>query len=115
MIVLLVEDDDELRRMLAEEMGDDYEVVSCAGGDEGLQVLRRARVDVLLTNLTIPGVRGEALAAEARTLTPRVPVVALSGDLARLEVMRPLVDAVIPKPSPLAAVRAAIHRATRSR
>jgi len=33
----------------------------------------------------------------------------------RLEVMRPLVSAVIPKPSPLAAVKAALHRAARPR
>lgn len=111
MIVLLVEDDDDLRGLLERALGDDFEVVGCAGGDEGLQVLRSARVDVLLTDLALPGVPGEALAAEAGTLTPRVPVVAISADLARLEVMRPLVDAVIPKPSPLAAVRAALHRA----
>ena len=115
MIVLLVEDNDELRTLLETSLGEEFEIVSCAGGDEGLQILRRARVDVLLTNLALPGVRGEALAAEAHTLIPRVPVVAISGDLARLEVMRPLVDAVVPKPSPLAAVRAALHRAVRSR
>jgi heat shock protein HslJ len=69
------------------------------------------RVDVLLTDLDLPGTSGEALARVARTLPWRVPVVAMSGDLTRLEESRPLADAVIAKPSPIVAVRAALSRA----
>jgi DNA-binding response OmpR family regulator len=114
MIVLLVEDDDELREMLEHSLAGEFDVRSCACGDEGLLVLHTEPVDVLLTDLALPGVCGEALAREAQILTPPVPVVAMSSDLARLEVLRPLVDAVVPKPSPLSAVKAALHRAARS-
>ena len=113
MIVLLVEDDDELRELLEHALADEFDVRSCACGDEGLLVLHTEPIDVLLTDLALPGVRGEALAREAQILNPPVPVVVMSSDLARLEVMRPLVSAVIPKPSPLAAVKAALHRAAR--
>ena len=115
MIVLLAEDDDELRKMMEIALADEFDLRSCASGDEALFVLHTEPVDVLLTDLSLPGVRGEALAREAQNLLPRVPVIVMSCDLARLEVMRPLVDAVIAKPTPLADVKAALHRVTSPR
>jgi CheY-like chemotaxis protein len=113
MIVLMVEDDDDLRRVLELALGAEFEVRSCATGTEALHRLRTERVDVLLTDLDLPGTSGEALAEVARTLPRRVPVVAMSGDLVRLEACRRMVDAVIAKPSPLVAMRAALRRAVR--
>jgi len=115
MIVLLVEDDDELREMLESALVDEFDVRSCASGEEGLLVLEGEAVDVLLTDLALPGIPGEALARVAQTLIPPVPVVVMSSDLMRLEVIRPLVTAVIPKPSPLSEMKAALHRAIRPR
>ena len=113
MIVLLVEDDAELRRVLEMALASDFDVRSCCNGTDGLRMLRTERVDVLLTDLDLPGVSGEALAEVAKTLPRPVPVVAMSGDFDRLEASRPMVDAVIVKPSPLSAVKAALRRATR--
>jgi CheY-like chemotaxis protein len=113
MIVLLVEDDEDLRRVLQIALGSEFDLRSCATGTDALHRLRTERVDVLLTDLDLPGVSGEALAEVARTLPRPVPVVAMSGDFVRLEACRRMVDAVIAKPSPLAAVRAALRRATR--
>ena len=106
MIVLLVEDDADLRGML-EGMLPEFEVRACSTGSEGLDVLQTERVDVLLTDLELPGVSGEQLARVARALPRPVAVVIMSGNLARLEASRELADAVLVKPSPMAAVRAA--------
>ena len=114
MIVLLVEDDEDLRGML-EGMLPEFEVRSCATGSEALDVLQTERVDVLLTDLELPGVSGEVLARFARALPRAVAVVVMSGNLARLEAGRVLADAVIVKPTPMAAVRAALMRAVRYR
>jgi CheY-like chemotaxis protein len=113
MIVLLVEDDDDLRRVLELALGPEFEVRSSRTGTDGLQQLRSERVDVLLTDLDLPGASGEALAQAAKALPRPVPVVAMSGDFARLEACRGIVDAVIAKPSPLSAIRAALRRASR--
>jgi DNA-binding response OmpR family regulator len=113
MIVLLVEDDDDLRRVLEIALASEFDVRSCRTGTDGLQALRTERVDVLLTDLDLPGASGEVLAQVAKTLPRPVPVVAMSGDFVRLEACRGMVDAVIAKPSPLAALRAALRRATR--
>jgi len=113
MIVLLVEDDDDLRRLLEITLAAECEVRSCATGSEALERLRTERVDVLLTDLDLPGTTGEELARVARTLLWRVPVVAMSGDPARVEGVRPLADAVVTKPFALACLTAALRRALR--
>jgi DNA-binding response OmpR family regulator len=114
MMVLLVEDDADLRGML-EGMLPEFEVRGCATGTEGLNVLHTERVDVLLTDLELPGVSGEELARVARALPRPVTVVIMSGNLARLEASRALADAVVVKPFPMAAVRSALMRAARCR
>jgi CheY-like chemotaxis protein len=113
MIVLIVEDDDDLRSVLELALGSEFDVRSCRTGTDGLERLRAERVDVLLTDLDLPGASGEALAQVAKTLPRPVPVVAMSGNVVRLEACRGMVDAVITKPSPLSAIRAALRRATR--
>jgi len=113
MIVLLVEDDAEVRRVMEMALAPEFDVRSCRTGTEGLQMLRTERVDVLLTDLDLPGLSGEALAEAAKMLPRPVPVVAMSGDFGRLEACRSRVDAVIVKPAPLSAVKAALRRATR--
>ena len=69
--VLVVEDEDAVRRMVVrilERAG--YEVTSVASGAKALEVLRARAVDVLLTDVVMPGMSGrdlvEALEAEGR-------------------------------------------------
>jgi len=111
MIVLLVEDDPDLRRVLEIVLENHFEVRSCATSGDALRKLRTERVDVLLVDLDLPGASGEALLHTARTLPHRLAVVGISGNPARLEANRALADAVIAKPFPLAAVTAALRRA----
>ncbi len=115
MKLLLVEDEEDLRGMLEAILPPDFEVRSCATGSEGLDVLQSERVDVLLTDLELPGVSGEMLARFARALPRPVTVVIMSGNLGRLEASRALADAAVVKPFPMAALRAALMRAVRCR
>jgi len=115
MKLLLVEDDEDLRGMLEAILPPDFEVRACSTGSEGLDALQTERVDVLLTDLELPGVSGEVLARFARALPRPVPVVIMSGNLGRLEASRALADAVVVKPFPMAAVRAALMRAAKGR
>ena len=111
MIVLLVEDDPDLRRVLEILLEKQFEVRSCATSGEALRKLRTERADVLLIDLDLPGASGEALLHTARTLPGRVAIVGMSGNPGRLEAIRASADAVIAKPFPLAAVTAALRRA----
>jgi len=53
--------------------------VAAEGGSAALELLRRQHVDVMVTDLTMPGMDGLALIREVRTLLPTLPTVLLTG------------------------------------
>jgi PAS domain S-box-containing protein len=78
--VLLVEDNDHVREFahhLLDELG--YRVVSAASAEEALELLDRETVDVLFTDVVMPGLSGLELARLARQRDPSLPVLLASG------------------------------------
>jgi two-component system sensor histidine kinase EvgS len=82
--VLLVEDDAVNQTLFGEELrARGYEVIVVGAAEEALQVLRERPVDLLITDLNLPGQSGLELASAVQALGPaRVPkrVVVLSGE-----------------------------------
>jgi DNA-binding NtrC family response regulator len=78
--ILLVEDRDPLRRLLARALADEgYEVAGAATGGEAVRLLGERPFDLVLTDLKLPDISGLAVLAVAREKQPRVPVVVLTG------------------------------------
>jgi PAS domain S-box-containing protein len=79
--VLVVDDDTLVRELLAQELEElGYEVSQAADGLAALTVLDRGeRVDLLVTDFSMPGMNGLALAQEARQRRPLLPVLLLTG------------------------------------
>ncbi|MGA6953573.1 MAG: response regulator, partial [Candidatus Acidiferrales bacterium] len=80
--ILLVEDAAALRkltRMLLTQHG--YHVLSAANGVEALQKAQQKpeRIDLLLTDVIMPGLNGRALAERLATLQPGLKVLYMSG------------------------------------
>lgn len=100
--VLLVEDDDDSREVMAEVLaGAGYSVHSVASGPEALRTLAEASVDVVITDLGMPGMGGLEMARAAKQIAPTVPVVLVTGWTERQDVARARgreVDAVLVKP-----------------
>ncbi len=79
-LVLLVEDNDQVRDFAASLLADlDYRVVAAASAEEALEVLARDPVDILFTDVMMPGITGIELARRARQRHPRLPVLLASG------------------------------------
>jgi two-component system, NtrC family, response regulator AtoC len=77
--LLLVEDDEEMRLLLEEELGEaGYEVATAASGMEALQRLDRIGADVVVSDLVMPGMKGDELLAEIRLREPDLPVVLIT-------------------------------------
>jgi CheY-like chemotaxis protein len=78
--VLLVEDNVQVRRF-AEDMLRDLgcEVIAAADGAEALRLLETEAVDLLFTDVVMPGISGVELARGARKLKPRLPVLLATG------------------------------------
>ncbi len=55
-----------------------YDVVSAASGEEALQLLRKQRFDLLLTDQAMPGLSGIELAEATARIHPDVPIVLLT-------------------------------------
>ena len=79
--ILLVEDDDVLRTLTAELMAEmDYQVLEAVDASEALAVLRSARpLDLLVTDICLPGMSGDQLMAIAQQLRPQLPGLFASG------------------------------------
>jgi CheY-like chemotaxis protein len=80
--VLVVDDDDTVRRTLTRTLKRLGLVVLVAGsGDQALEIAheRSADIDVVLTDLTMPGMNGIALARALKAIWPQLPIVLISG------------------------------------
>jgi DNA-binding NtrC family response regulator len=78
--ILVVEDRDPLRRLLARALADEgYEVAAAATGGDAVRLLGERPFDLVLTDLKLPDISGLEVLASAREKQPRVPVVVLTG------------------------------------
>ena len=80
--ILLVEDDPALRKMAAEVLRDTgYKVVTAQSGTEAIKVAAQHHgpLDVLLTDVVMPGMTGRELAGQIVTTHPRIRILYMSG------------------------------------
>ena len=85
--ILLVEDSDVVRMLSVEvlkELG--YQVIEAINAAQALQVLESdKKVDLLMTDIGLPGMNGKELVSAARQLRPRLKVLYASGYVETLE------------------------------
>ncbi len=78
--VLLVEDDEEVRKLLIDVLNSHgLRVTPVGSAEEALAVERQHAFDLLLTDVGLPGASGPELAREVRNRSPRLPVLFISG------------------------------------
>jgi DNA-binding response OmpR family regulator len=78
--VLVIEDNPEMRRFVAESLAKAARVLAAADGPEGLRMAAAHSPDVILCDVMMPGMTGEAVLAElkSRPETADIPVVMLT-------------------------------------
>jgi two-component system cell cycle sensor histidine kinase/response regulator CckA len=116
-VVLVVEDDPAVREFARRSLeASGYTVLAAAGGDEALQASedRVETIDVLLTDVVMPGVHGPELAARIQASRPGIGVVFMSG-YAEVDLDRgpkhSAAGEILPKPFTLEALSRAVSRA----
>ena len=78
--ILCVDDNEQalsIRKILLETRG--YRVLACNSGEMALEAFRRGGVDLVLTDLIMPGVDGSRLIEEVKRDSPQTPAVLISG------------------------------------
>ena len=81
--MVLVVDDEPAIRSVAHRIltAAGYQVVTAANGDEAVRLLGdpELTVDMILTDIVMPGMTGEAFAAQAKSMRPGLPILFMSG------------------------------------
>jgi two-component system nitrogen regulation response regulator NtrX len=80
--ILVVDDEDPIRRSLSGLLGDEgYDVLTAGDGEAALATLRSdgAEIDLVLLDIAMPGRDGMSVLEEARARWAEIPVVMMSG------------------------------------
>ncbi len=80
-VVLVVEDDAVVRGLVIEELAElGYTALEAIDGPAGLEVLKsKRRIDLLITDIGLPGLNGRAMAEAAREVRPELKVLFMTG------------------------------------
>lgn len=78
--ILIVDDDDAIRGLLAEIFhGCGYSVLTAENGKTALSLLKRRRFRLVITDIFMPDLDGLELIMKYSSVHPKIPIFALSG------------------------------------
>jgi two-component system response regulator PilR (NtrC family) len=77
--ILVVDDDDVIRDTLCELLSGEYACQTADTAEQALTKLQAQPFDVVLTDISMPGLTGMELLSRVRRLYPDTPVIIISG------------------------------------
>jgi DNA-binding NtrC family response regulator len=86
--VLVVDDNNEIAEMLVEMLArENYGVETADSGDKAIEIIKRARVDMVLLDVRMPGLSGVETLEKIKDFNAKIPVVMMTAydDIAMVE------------------------------
>lgn len=78
--ILVIDDEENIRNGLAANFEmEDYKVKTASSGKEGLSIVSKGDIDLVVTDLRMDGMNGEEVLRRITTETPGIPVIVLTG------------------------------------
>jgi YesN/AraC family two-component response regulator len=78
--ILVVEDDEDLRELLVEVLQENmYWAIGAASGPEALLKARQTTLDLVITDIRLPGMDGVELLGKIKKIQPRVKSIVITG------------------------------------
>ena len=78
--ILIIDDEKNIREGLSAALElDGYSVKLAANGAEGFALIEKGDIDLVITDLRMPGISGEEVLAKVRGESPGIPVIVLTG------------------------------------
>ena len=112
--ILIVEDEAKMRRLLELNLGDDgFATVSAGDAETGLKLLREHPIDLILTDLKLPGMNGLEFLQTVKRQNAVLPVVVMTafGSVeTAVEAMKAGASDYVLKPFSLTEMRMVIHK-----
>ena len=113
--ILLIEDEEYNRELFLNALVlDGHQVVAAADGPTGLEQFEQESFDLVLTDLSMPGMNGWQVAAAVKQKDPQVRVILMSGGALFEDegsAQEAGVDFLLPKPVPLDALYETVRKA----
>lgn len=77
--ILIVDDDDQLRKSFEKLLaGEGYSVVAAASGEAGEQIVRKGGIDLVIMDVRLPGMDGLTAFKLIHEIEPRLPVIIMT-------------------------------------
>ncbi len=112
--ILIVEDEAKMRRLLELNLADDgFQTVSAGDAETGLKLLQNGPVDLVLTDLKLPGMNGLDFLAAVKRFQAALPVVVMTafGSVeTAVEAMKAGASDYVLKPFSLDEMRMVVHK-----
>ncbi|MFY9740954.1 MAG: sigma-54 dependent transcriptional regulator [Candidatus Sulfotelmatobacter sp.] len=112
--ILIVEDEAKMRRLLELNLGDDgFTTLSAGDAETGMKLLRENTVDLVLTDLKLPGMNGLEFLQAVKRQNPALPVVVMTafGSVeTAVEAMKAGASDYVLKPFSLAEMRLVVRK-----
>lgn len=76
--ILIVDDEVRMQRLFEINLGPKYEVLTCGDGVRALELLKKQKISLLVTDMKMPGMSGLTLLQEVRKTEPDLPVIMMT-------------------------------------
>jgi DNA-binding NtrC family response regulator len=116
--LLVVDDDNDTRETLCEFFSESHECHSADRGEQALAFLEFENYDLIVTDLSMPGLDGQQLLKRVKQTHPNTPVIVISGTCSEEEGLSTVAlgaFAFLNKPFRLEEVEETVNRALASR
>lgn len=119
-VLVMAEDDEEIREFLSTELNEHYKVITAENGVVALEQCRRHIPDLLITDVMMPEMDGKELCRQIKTdeSTSHIPIVmltALKSEMHELEGLEIGADDYLTKPIRLQILKQRIHNLLETR
>ena len=119
-IVLVVEDNPEIFRLLDDALGAEFRMIYAANGDEGLRLAQQVVPNVVMTDLVMPQTDGFEICRQLKMsdVTSHIPVFVITGRAdheTRMKVLQLGAEAVLTKPFKVEEVAVHLRQTLRQR
>ncbi|HLW51461.1 MAG TPA: response regulator [Candidatus Angelobacter sp.] len=84
--ILCVDDNEQalsIRKLMLETRG--YKVRTCSSGGQALELFKQGGIDLVLSDLLMPGLDGAGLVGRIKDVSPETPVILFSGKVKAYE------------------------------
>ncbi|MDL2310185.1 response regulator [Parabacteroides sp. OttesenSCG-928-B22] len=118
--VMVVDDDDEIRHYICQELGDDYQMEEYPNGKEALNAILKKAPDLIISDVMMPEMDGITLCRKVKqniniNHVPVILLTARSNEEDNLEGLTIGADAFIPKPFNIDILRSTVENIIRNR